>query len=82
MGRKLKHMLVAGIGITYQLAIFQEGHDVFSSEAGRWITSDAALTLWYSLFQRYKVIYRMLIANSTNVYCSGKPLSMFRQLIY
>ncbi|KAG7091793.1 hypothetical protein E1B28_008197 [Marasmius oreades] len=52
-------LVVAGIGITYQFAIFPEGHDVFASEAGRWITSDTVLTLCTNVYCSVLIAWRI-----------------------
>ncbi|KAF7371448.1 hypothetical protein MSAN_00781800 [Mycena sanguinolenta] len=40
---------VSAAGITYQFTLYKPGQNVFLSETGRWITSDAIFTLWYAV---------------------------------
>ncbi|KAJ8094475.1 hypothetical protein PM082_010909 [Marasmius tenuissimus] len=42
-------LVVAGVGLTYQLSVFRVGQDIFTSEVGLWIKLDSAFTLWYGL---------------------------------
>ncbi|KAF7378143.1 hypothetical protein MSAN_00238800 [Mycena sanguinolenta] len=46
----LTGLAVCGVGITYQFARFKTGQNVFLSEAGRWITSNAMFTLCTNVY--------------------------------
>ncbi|KAJ6464060.1 hypothetical protein C8R45DRAFT_507451 [Mycena sanguinolenta] len=64
----LMGLTACGVGITYQFTQYHPGQNVFLSEAGRWITSDAVFTLWYG--GRHVRGHRgaQVLLFSTNVY--------------
>jgi len=52
-------LTVCGVGITYQFTQYKPGLNVFSSEAGRWITSDAVFTLATNLYGTVFISWRL-----------------------
>ncbi|KAF7299449.1 hypothetical protein MIND_00894800 [Mycena indigotica] len=53
-------LTVCGVGITYQFTQYKPGQNVFLSEAGRWITSDAVFTLSTNIYSTGFITWRIL----------------------
>ncbi|KAJ7464986.1 hypothetical protein B0H11DRAFT_2050418, partial [Mycena galericulata] len=52
-------LTACGVGITYQFTQYKPGQNVFLSEAGRWITSDAVFTLCTNLYSTGLISWRI-----------------------
>ncbi|KAF7371371.1 hypothetical protein MSAN_00773500 [Mycena sanguinolenta] len=50
---------VSGVGITYQLTVFQPGESIFLSEAGRWITGEAVFTLCTNVYSTAFIFWQL-----------------------
>ncbi|KAF8161948.1 hypothetical protein K438DRAFT_1686197 [Mycena galopus ATCC 62051] len=55
----LMGLTVCGVGITYQFTQYKPGQNVFLSEAGRWITSDAVFTLSTNVYGTAFIAWRL-----------------------
>ncbi|KAJ7579079.1 hypothetical protein C8J56DRAFT_1110143 [Mycena floridula] len=52
-------------GVTYQFSQYTPGENVFSSDAGRWITSDCVFTLANNLYSTIMIAWRIWSTNKT-----------------
>ncbi|KAF9558816.1 hypothetical protein CPC08DRAFT_667036 [Agrocybe pediades] len=62
----LAGLIVCGIGITYQFSVFPLGADVFTSIAGRWITSDITFTICTNIYSSTFIAWRIWRINRSS----------------
>ncbi|KAF4612669.1 hypothetical protein D9613_011881 [Agrocybe pediades] len=65
-------LMVCGSGITYQFSIFPLGNDVFTSVAGRWITSSTVLSMCTNIYSTGLISWRIWQINAASRHTRGR----------
>ncbi|KAJ7325471.1 hypothetical protein DFH08DRAFT_941244 [Mycena albidolilacea] len=78
----LTGLTVCGAGITYQFTQYKPGQNVFLSQAGRWITSDAVFTLCTNLYSTVFISWRIWNqSRAIQPYSGGQSLKSVLSII-
>ncbi|KAJ7309276.1 hypothetical protein DFH08DRAFT_899426 [Mycena albidolilacea] len=77
----LAGLTACGAGITYQFTQYKPGQDVFSSKAGRWITSNAVFTFSTNLYSTALIAWRLWSQTRAIEACRGTRSRSLRSVL-